>query len=215
MVANREPSVTHGGMMRRSSSSFALGAEHRPQDRVERDAHHRFERLERSPLGPGGRFAQRLLLEDLLVVLDALAVEGRGEQLAATTVLGAVEREHRARAQDPAQVGLDVPDVLGGAMKSCLASCGSATITVRPEHRNVQGEGGAIPPGQPRDELAAGEGEGNALQRHRSGQCGRQTHRAGLGAGTSATVASLMALQPVVVLRCTADLWGTVPPGTT
>ena len=87
-VAIRDPSFTHGGMISAKLVELdAVGAEDGPQDHVQRDPVHRLERPKLLALRPIGAFAQRLLLDDLLVVLDALAVKRRGEQLAAVAVL--------------------------------------------------------------------------------------------------------------------------------
>jgi hypothetical protein len=74
----------------------ALGAEHRPQDRVEGDAHHRRHGFEFSAPGPRRGLAQHLFFDDPFVGGHPLAVERRNEKLPAFAVLGAVEAECRA-----------------------------------------------------------------------------------------------------------------------
>ena len=69
----------------------SFGSENRTQDGVERDAHRRRQRGERRALGPSGDLTQRLFFDDVLVVLDALAVEGRSQQAAPLAVLVAVQ----------------------------------------------------------------------------------------------------------------------------
>jgi hypothetical protein len=48
-------------------------------------------------LGPTGDLTQGFFFDDRLVVLDALAVERRGQQPAALPVIVVVQPEHRAR----------------------------------------------------------------------------------------------------------------------
>ena len=98
----------------------AVGPEYRAQDGVERDAHHRRQRRERLPLRPVRDFAQRLFFDDAFVVLHALAVERRRQQPSPATVLIAVEREYRAGAEQPAQVGLDVAELVGAGGEDLL-----------------------------------------------------------------------------------------------
>ena len=97
-----------------------------------------------APFGPIRRLAKRLLFDDLLVVLDALAVERRREQLAAAAVFGSVEREDRTRAEDPAEVGLDVDQVVGAREEDLPRQRGVGDDHAAAEERNVDGEDGAV-----------------------------------------------------------------------
>ena len=92
------------------------------------------------PSGQVGALAQRLLLDDLLVVLDALAVERRREQLAAIAVLGPVEREHRTGTEDPAEVGLHVDQVVGAGGEHLPDEGGVGDEDGSAEERDVDGE---------------------------------------------------------------------------
>ena len=118
----------------------SVGTEHRPQDGVEGDAHHRFEGFERLTLGPALGFPQCLLFEDGLVVANALAVERGCEQPTPTPMVGAVEGEHRARPEYPGQVGLDVADVLGVGHEQLLGQCRVGDDHGAAENRQLQRE---------------------------------------------------------------------------
>ena len=122
----------------------AVGPEHGAQDDVQRDPVHRFERPELDALRPCRRLAQRLLFDDLLVVLDALAVERRGEQLAAGPMLLAVEREDRTRSEDPAEVGLHVDQVVGAREEDLPRQRGIGDDHAAAEERDIDGEHGAV-----------------------------------------------------------------------
>ena len=53
------------------------------------------------------------------------------------SVFGAVEREHRTRAEDPAEVGLDVADVVGVGEEQLLGERGVGDGHAAAEDRNV------------------------------------------------------------------------------
>ena len=68
----------------------AVGPKHGAQDDIQRDPVHRFERPKLDTLRPRHGLAQRFFFDDLFVVLDALAMERWGQQLAAGPVFLAV-----------------------------------------------------------------------------------------------------------------------------
>ena len=122
----------------------AVGPEHGAQDDIQRDPVHRFERPELVALRPSRGLAQRLLFDDLFVVLDALAMERRGEQLTASPMFLAVQREHRTRSEDPAEVGLHVHQVVGAREEDLPQQSRIGDDHTAAEERDVDGEDGAV-----------------------------------------------------------------------
>ena len=95
-------------------------------------------------LRPVGALAQRLLLDDLLVVLDALAVERRGEQLAAGAVLSPSSAKTEPGPKILLRLGLTLIRSSVLAMNTCRISAGSETTTVRPKNGTLSGEHAAV-----------------------------------------------------------------------
>ncbi len=117
-----------------------VGPEHAPQNHVERDAHHRFESGELRSFGPGRHLAESFLLGDALVGGDALAVEGRGEQLASAPVFGTVEGEYRAMTEHPRQIGLHIVQHVWPGGEDLLSQRGVGDHDGLAEHRDPGGE---------------------------------------------------------------------------
>jgi hypothetical protein len=143
---------------------LALGAEDRPQDRVESDPHHRLERLKLAIHRPRGGLAERLLLNDPFVAAHPLAVEGRHQQLALTTVRLALEAEEGPGAQDAAEVRFDVLRDLRAGHEQLLDQHGIADDHSVAEDRNVERVTRAVLPPEVRHGLVPGGDEGHALQ---------------------------------------------------
>jgi len=85
---------------------LTLGAEHRAQDDVERDPHHRGHRREGLIGWPPCELVDRFALDDCITGGQPPASERRREQFALRAVLVTGQREHRIRAHDSAEVGV-------------------------------------------------------------------------------------------------------------
>ena len=84
------------------------------------------------------------LFDDRLVVLDALAVEGRRQQSAALPMVVVVQPEHRSRSKQPAQVGLNIAEDFRAGGEDLLGQLRTGCHHDRAIHRYVQRERVAV-----------------------------------------------------------------------
>src|ERR1700730_9762864 len=169
-----------------------LGTEHRPQDRVEGDAHHRRQSFELPALGPRRGLAQHLFFDDPFVGSHPLAVERRDEKLATFAVLGAIEAECRTGTEhltEHARPGNEIG--VGG--EQILDQGRIADHDGLPEDRHAQREGRAVSPGQRGDRFLAGDDEAHALQELRYPRCWWHSHW--VRGGHSHVLTSMVVLQ--------------------
>ena len=155
-----------------------LGTEHRAQDRVEGDAHHRRQRLELDAVGPAGDLAHHLFLDDRLVAVHALAVEWRHQQLAPFPVLLAVEAEGGARAEHLAEVRRPPHQVTAGG-EQVLDQGGIADQHRLAEDRQVQGDRGSVASGNLAHYGPARREEANALNQSGGARAWWEPYRIG------------------------------------
>src|SRR5262249_45585278 len=95
--------------------------------------------------------AQRLLFDDDLVILHALAVERRRQQPSPTAVIIAVEREYRTGAEHSAEIGLDIAKLLRAGGEDLLGQLRFTDHHDAAEHRKVKRENAAVAARQPSD----------------------------------------------------------------
>ena len=186
-----------------------VGSEDGSQDHVQRDPVHRLECPKLLALRPIGALAQGLFLDDLLVVLDALAVERRGEQLAAVAMLRPVQRENRTGPEDPAQVGVDIDQVIRARHEHLTDQRRVGDQHGMAEEREVEDDDPSVAAERLVQHPPAKAREGNSLDRLRQPQ--RRWPLRGLGRrgglrvdGGGVSHASSLPIHPVVPQRTAA-----------
>src|SRR5215469_4113030 len=150
--------------------------EHRAQDRIESDAHHRPERGELAALRPRRHLADRLLLDDGFVGAQPPAVERRGQQLALPAVRVTAYREEGVGAEHQAQVEIEDVGQLRTGHEQLLDLGRVADHDGVPEDRDIDLEGGAVPVVQPAHHPQRSDDRHAALHEARERGAIRQGH---------------------------------------
>ena len=119
------------------------------------------------PLRPVRGFAQHLFFEDVPVLGDVLGVKRWGQQSAAVEVFFAREVEHRAGAEDLAEIERRAPQHVPARPEQILDPIGIADHHGPPEAGQIEGEHVGVPPSQRCDQSAPGQQERKALYRLR------------------------------------------------
>ena len=152
-----------------------LHAEHRPQYHAQRDRVHPRQRRLRTVQRPGRHLAPGRVADHVLVLAHALAVERREHELAPPQVLGAVEQQHVAGAQERAQRHVRHPgvDLVGPVRVQLLDGVGVGQDHPRLPYR-PHGEHVAVRPVRGLEERVWRQAIVERLQRNRRTGTGRE-----------------------------------------